>query len=204
MCLVTTRRNAGRGGRATTPLILNLNTTRRLVVSLTFRPIGPQGKEYPVPSEQVAGWALEAVWTFRRQDRSTVHTRNQKQEFAIAVTIPTELLLFLAAFKLPTILVHPSNHHISRKSIQQCSCCYGRTDRRTIYDETVAFLKVLVAEFPKYRPPEPRAGHTAAKSVTYSNILVTNIDFATAATANSQRLFLQHLQSIHIFDITVL
>jgi hypothetical protein len=70
--------------------------------------------------------------------------------------------------------------------------------------QIVTFLKILVAEFPKYQPPEPRAGHFAAKLVTCSNILITNIDFATAATANSQRLYLQHLQSIHIFDITVL
>jgi hypothetical protein len=35
------------------------------------------------------------------------------------------------------------------------------------------------------------------------NFLITNTDCAAVATANSQRLCLQHLQSIHIFDITV-
>jgi len=115
-----------------------------------------------------------------------------------------ELMLFLAAFRQPTISVHPSNHHISHESIKQCSRCYGRTDGQYMTKQTVAFLEIFVAEFPKYQPPEPRAGHTAAKFVTYSNFLITKIDFAAAATTNSQRLCLQHLQSIHIFDITVL
>jgi len=100
--------------------------------------------------------------------------------------------------------VHPSNHHTSRKPIQHCSCCYGRTDWQYMSKQKVAFLYIFAAEFPKYQPPEPRAGRTAAKFETHSNFLIMNIDFAAAATTNSQRLCLQHLQSIHIFDITAL
>jgi hypothetical protein len=68
----------------------------------------------------------------------------------------------------------------------------------------VAFLQIFVIDFPKYQPPEPRPGHTAAKFGKISNVPMTNIDFAAVATTNSQRLCLQHLQSIHIFDMTVL
>lgn len=172
---------------------------------MMFRRIDPKGKECPVACEQVTGYGVRGGLDV--SETRQVSCPCQEPETRIrdrSVTIPTELLLFLAAFRLPTISVHPSNHHISQESTQQFSRCYGRTDGQYMTKQTVAFLEISVADLPKYQPPEPRAGHTAAKFLNYSDFLIMNTDFAAAVTTNSQRLFLQHLQSIHIFDTTAL
>lgn len=104
------------------------------VVSLTFRLFGPQGKECPVPSEQVAGWALEAVWTFRRQDRSIVHARNHKQEFAIAQSL--YLLSFCCSLQHLDCQQFWYTTQITTFHGNQFSSVRVVTDGRTICDET--------------------------------------------------------------------
>lgn len=115
--------------------------------------------------------------------------RNREQEFAIAQSL--YLLSFYCSLQHSDYQQFWYTPQIITFHGKQFSSVHVVTDRRTIHDKkkTVAFLHIFFHEFPKYQPPEPRAGHTAAKFATYSNFLIMNIDFAAAATTNSQRLF---------------
>ena len=81
---------ANRGSRGTAPLIFTL-TTRRWLVSVTFKLPYPQEKE-PVPTKLEARWAPETVRTLRKRDniscRSRVYSRACR-----GVAKPTQPLL---------------------------------------------------------------------------------------------------------------
>jgi len=56
------------------PLILNLGSRWRCVVSITHRPLYAPEQKTPVLIESVDGWASEPEWTFRRREKSRALT----------------------------------------------------------------------------------------------------------------------------------
>ena len=83
-------KNAYRGSRGTTTLLLNLDTRWRYVAKFTSRPLYP-GEKTPVPTAQEAGWAPDPAGTFWKKGKfpALAGIRNLERPAHILFSVPT-------------------------------------------------------------------------------------------------------------------